>query len=187
MELDAMALAVSPVDHAVLREAVFLLLERADRRLHPVSLLTMVGLADHLMIAEVGVPISGDDYFMLPNGPMPIRLFMELRETRDSGTPWQGRVVTTDDCLELVGAGECRRLSRGQRRILDAAFDAVHQKGMNEVLDAMAVACPEWLGRLFRLVPLADVYVEFGASPADAAAQVADVRSHYARSGEPQA
>lgn len=187
LEMDRMSLSTSPIDHATLREAVFLLLERADRRLEPVSLLTMVGLADHLMIAKVGTPVSGDDYFMLPNGPMPIRLFEELREARISGSLWQDRVAATDTHLELVGSSECRRLSRGLRKVLDAAFDAVHQKGLNEVVESMAEACPEWLGKGFRFVPLAEVYAAFGASPEDAAAQVADVRSYYARRSGPGA
>ena len=179
-DLDQLHLALAPIDHAALREAVFLLLERADRRMELVDLLTIIGLADHLLIAEVGTPISGDDYWCLPNGPIPIHLFLEICETQ----LWGERVTLAGTVLELNGAGECKGLSRGQRRALETAFLALYRKPVVEVVETIGQACPEWWDSISKFVPLSQVYVAFGASVEDAESQVSEIRSSYRREGD---
>lgn len=189
-ELTSGGHTLPPTDRLVLREAVFMLLERADRSMRLIELLTMVGLADHVGVAKRGSPISGDDFILLPNGLAPIGLTLELIQAADTGRLWEGRVSVTDGYACLVGSGECRKLSRNVRAILNGAFEAVHIKAFAEVIETLAVQCPAITtegGVAFSVVPLEVAFVSMGASPADARDQVTDLRSYYPRSNEQSA
>ncbi|CAN5553964.1 Panacea domain-containing protein [soil metagenome] len=167
------------IDDATLGEAVFVLLERADRALPFVELLTMVGLADHMLLRETGSPISGDDYLSIPNGPVPIQLFSEMHRSFEKDELWQGRVSVERENLRLSGAGECKNLSKRQKTVLERAFVAVRGKSAAEVVETMHEVCPAWLSNLNGVFTLSDALESFGASAEDATARVAEIRSSY--------
>ena len=124
--------------------ASVLLLEQLHGTMPCTKLVQVLYLADRQSLVETGMPITGDRFVSLKDGPALGRVLGLVRESNIvDGSPWHRhiRCVGRNSVLDAPAGSD--RLSRYESRILTALSDA-HGRAHEDTVTTHVQRLPEW-------------------------------------------
>ena len=123
--------------------AAYLLL-RHDRQMPYLKLIKLLYLSERQAMAKWGIPMSGDRFVSMNNGPVLSNTYDIIRS---GGKHWKeliqkkGYNVSVDD---VVSVDDLDELSRAEMKILDETFDEFGHLGKFDLVTYTHENCEEW-------------------------------------------
>ena len=108
------------------------LLKRAERRLNYTAFLKLLYLADKKMLVEWGIPITYDDWFSMPQGPVLSHTYNLIRNPQGA---WAEHIRTVGYEIELVSSPGDDLLSDAEENAIDSIFAEHGEKEWHQLIE----------------------------------------------------
>lgn len=135
-------------DEGKTAQAAAYLVSRSGGALHYMGLIKLLYLADRQSLIERGLPITGDNYVSMKNGPVLSQTYGIIRKTRGSDGSW-GQYIGEPSQFMVPALADTStqpldRLSPFELRILDEVFAKYGHLDEWHLVKVTHDVCPEW-------------------------------------------
>ena len=110
------------------------LLKQAGGKLNYTAFLKLLYMADQKMLVESGAPITYDNWFRMPYGPVLSQTYDLIRTPQEKAGYWGEYIRTSGYDIELINHPDDDLLSEAEEETVDSIFEEHGGKRRSELV-----------------------------------------------------